>query len=109
MKLIFKNKTIEKLCTDEKEMRKRRADIEKKLRLRINALEVHATLRDVIANDPLGNWHPLHGNRSGQWAGKVSSNERLIIEPLSNGEIRIESILATTAAEVQGIEDYHKG
>lgn len=109
MKLTYKTKSIEKICTDEKEMRKRRADIEKRLKLRINALEVNATLGDVVANDPLGNWHPLRGNRSGQWAGKVSSNERLIIEPLSNGEVRVESILSTTEAEVQGIEDYHKG
>ena len=109
MKLTYKTKTLEKLCTNEKEMRKRRSDIEAKLKLRINALETFSTLGEVVENDPLGNWHPLRGNRSGQWAGKVSSNERLIIEPLRTGEIRVDSILATTSAEVQGIEDYHKG
>ena len=80
-----------------------------KLRLRINALEAFSTLAEVVANDPLGKWHPLHGDRAGQWAGKVSSNERLIIQPLANNEIRVESILGSTFAEVQGIEDYHKG
>ncbi|MBQ9067767.1 MAG: type II toxin-antitoxin system RelE/ParE family toxin [Eggerthellaceae bacterium] len=109
MFLSYKSKSLEKLCTDEKEMQKRRADIAKKLRLRINALEAFSTLAEVVANDPLGKWHPLHGDRAGQWAGKVSSNERLIIQPLANNEIRVESILGSTFAEVQGIEDYHKG
>ena len=109
MNVFYKTKSLEKLCTDEKEMRKRRGDIEKKLRLRINALEVHATLGEVVVNDPLGDWHPLRENRSGQWAGKVSRNERLIVVPLPNGEIRVESILETTDVEVQGIEDYHEG
>ncbi len=109
MNVTYKTKSLEKLCTDEREMRKRRGDIEKRLRLRINALETFATLGDVVENDPLGDWHPLRENRSGQWAGKVSRNERLIVVPLSNGGVRIESILATTSVEVQGIEDYHEG
>lgn len=107
MNLSFRDKSLKKLCTDEKEMRKQRGDIEKKLRLRINALEVNATLGDVIENDPLGDWHPLKGNREGQWAGKVSSNERLIVVPLENGGVKVDSILAATEAEVHGIEDYH--
>lgn len=107
MNLSFRDKSLEKLCTDEKEMRKQRGDIEKKLRLRINALEANATLGDVVENDPLGDWHALKGNRGGQWAGKVSRNERLIVVPLENGEVKVDSILAATDAEVHDIEDYH--
>ena len=54
MNVTYKTKSLEKLCTDEREMRKRRGDIEKRLRLRINALETFATLGDVVENDPLG-------------------------------------------------------
>lgn len=65
MKLTYNNKKLEKICTSDKEMRKQRGDIAKPLRRRINALEAFATLQEVVENDPLGKWHPLHENREG--------------------------------------------
>lgn len=89
-------------------MRKQRGDVAKRLRLRINALEVFATLGEVVENDPLGRWHPLHGDREGQWSGKLSANHRLIIVPQADGSVEVAEVLRATDAEVQGIEDYHE-
>ena len=40
--------------------------------------------------------HPLRGDRAGQYAMTLTSNYRLIIERISEDEVR-----------VQGVEDYH--
>lgn len=47
-------------------MHRKRPDIEKKLRLRIKAIEAAETLGDLSKNDPLGRWHRLSGDREGQ-------------------------------------------
>lgn len=107
MKLTYSTKALEKICTNEREMRKQRADIAKKLRLRINALETFPTLGEVVEGDPLGRWHPLSGDRDGQWSGKLSANYRLIVVPQIDGSIEIADVLRATDAVVQSIEDYH--
>ena len=108
MKLTYNNKKLEKICTNDKEMRKQRGNIAKPLRRRINALEAFATLQEVVENDPLGKLHPLHENREGQWAGKLSANYRLIIVPQMDGSVEIEEVFQATSARVQDIEDYHE-
>lgn len=109
MKLTFKTKKLEKLCEDERGMHKQRPDIERKLRLRIAALKANDTIEQLEQNDPLGKWHRLAEDRSGQWAGTVSYNERIIIEPLVNGlrVIGIEKEKQATEAHVVEITDYH--
>ncbi len=90
-------------------MHRKRPDIEKKLRLRIKAIEAAETLGDLSINDPLGRWHRLGGDREGQWAGKVSSNERIIIEPSCEGVKVLDVIEQLTVSEVnvREITDYH--
>lgn len=90
-------------------MRKKRPDIEKKLRLRIKAIEAAEILGDLSKNDLLGRWHRLSGDREGQWAGKVSSNERIIIEPYREGVKVLDVIEQLTVSEVnvRDITDYH--
>lgn len=110
MKVSFQTKKLQKLCEDEREMHKRRPDIERKLRLRIAALKANNTIAELEVNDPLGKWHRLKENRKGQWSGAVSSNERIIIEPLKNGVriIDIEKERRSTEARVVEIIDYHE-
>ena len=110
MKLDFSSNKQRKLCEDAREMHKRRPDIERGLRRRVAALRASTSLADLIKNDPLGKWHRLSENRDGQWAGKVSSNERIIVEPFAQG-VRIIGIteeLESTEARVIEIEDYHQ-
>ena len=100
MRVEYKDKKIAKLCTDEREMQKKRPDLKKKLRLRIKALENSDTLGDLLIDDPGGAWHDLKGKRAGTWAGELSGNWRLIIEPETN------SLTAVTVTVID-TEDYH--
>lgn len=90
-------------------MQKQRPDIADNLKRRINALETADDIGELCENDRLGKWHRLTGNRNGQWAGKVSKNERLIFQPMQNGLEVIEFALETQASEVLVVEivDYH--
>lgn len=81
MEVRYEDNKLEKLCTDEREMRRKRADIADKLRLRLKALEAAETVDELPESDPLGRWHPLSANRTGQWAGKLSPNYRLLVRP----------------------------
>jgi len=82
-------------------MRRKRPDIEKRLRLRIKALEAADTVGDLAQDDPGGGWHELKGNRAGVWAGELSGNWRILMEP---GPLKP---LSTVEVTVISIEDYH--
>lgn len=84
LKVSFRGNKLEKLCTDENEMQKKRPDLKKKLRLRIKAMEASETLGSLPQDDPGGRWHALKGERAGTWAAELSGNWRLIIEPKPN-------------------------
>ncbi|WP_022878726.1 type II toxin-antitoxin system RelE/ParE family toxin [Microbacterium sp. B19] len=86
MKVLYEDSKLEKLCTDEREMRRKRTDIADKLRRRIKALETAASVGHLPTHDPLGRWHALSANRNGLWAGKLSANYRLIIRPESSAQ-----------------------
>lgn len=100
MEVRYKDNKLEKLCTDQSEMRKKRPDLEKKLRLRIKALENSETLGDLPEDDPGGRWHDLKGKRAGTWAGDLSGNWRLIVQPSSD-------TLTAVEVTVLEIKDYH--
>lgn len=100
MDVRYKDNKLAKLCVDEREMQKRRPDLKKKLRLRIKALENSDTLGDLLDDDPGGGWHELTGTRAGTWAGSLSGNWRLLIEPSP-------SAVSATTLTVLDIEDYH--
>lgn len=102
MEVRFEDKKLEKLCTDEREMRRKRADIADKLRLRINALKTVACVGELSTHDPLGYWHQLGENLNGQWAGTLSGNYRLLIRPEGADE-PWDAVIVT----VVDINDYH--
>lgn len=102
LEVRYEDGKLEKLCTDEREMRKQRADIAGKLRLRINALEVAASVGELQIHDPLGRWHPLKADLDGLWAGKLSANYRLLVRP----EDSVEPTSAVTVTVID-IDDYH--
>lgn len=97
----YKNNKTQKMCTDEREMRKQRSDVVKKLRRRVKALEAADTLGSLQECDPQGRWHPLHGRESHLWAGDLSGNWRILVEPSPKGT------LAAVEVTVTEIRDYH--
>lgn len=102
MQLRYKNNKLEKLCTNEREMQRKRPDIQKKLRLRINALRAADTVGDLPQDDPGGAWHDLKGDRAGIWSGELSGNWRLLVEPAPLKSLSAEKVT------VLDTEDYHK-
>lgn len=101
MELRYKDNKLKKLCTNEREMQRRRPDIQKKLRLRVNALRAAATVGDLPRDDPGGAWHELKGNFDGIWSGELSGNWRLLVEPDP-----LNSISAVVVTVID-IYDYH--
>lgn len=102
LELRYKDRRLEKLCTDEREMRKKRADIAGKLQRRIKALETAATVGELSTHDPSGKWHQLTSNLDGLWAGRLSDNYRLLIQPDDPADPR--SAVTVTVIEIC---DYH--
>ena len=102
MEVRYENKKLEKLCTDEREMRRKRADIADRLRLRVNALRTAETVGELSTHDPLGNWHPLGANLDGLWSGKLSANYRLLVRPDDSAD----PLYAVTVTVID-IDDYH--
>jgi proteic killer suppression protein len=102
LRVEYGNRKLEKLCTDEVEMRKKRSDIAVKLKLRIKALETAEAVGDLPTDDPLGYWHELSADRPGHWAGKLSDNYRLVVRPEGDGK----SWEAVTVTVIE-ITDYH--
>ncbi|SHJ80620.1 proteic killer suppression protein [Tessaracoccus bendigoensis DSM 12906] len=100
MRLRYSSRQLEKECTDERGMKRRRGALAAKLRLRVNALEVAESMTDLQAVDPLGKWHPLTADRAGRWAGRLSANWRLIVEPAGDEPGMVTAL-------VIDIEDYH--
>lgn len=102
MEVGYSDNRLRKLCTDEKEMRRKRADIADKLRLRVNALRAARDVGHLKELDPLGRWHDLNGDLVGLWAGTVSRNHRILIRPEGAGP----AVTAVTVTVVD-IDDYH--
>lgn len=102
MKVNYAARTLERLCMDEHDMFKRRADVADKLKLRVNALREAKDFGDLLRIDPLGRWHALQTDLAGIWAGRLSRNWRLLVRPEGVGPIE-----ETSEATVLGLDDYH--
>lgn len=101
MRIRYETRKLEKLCTDEREMRRKRSDIADRLRRRIKALETAKNIEELPVHDPLGKWHPLRADMEGLWAGRLSANYRLLIRP--EGQNQQDAVVVT----VVDIADYH--
>lgn len=104
MRLEYRDNKLKRICTDEREMRKRCSDIEAKLKARLAALRRAETAGDLMELDPLGDWHPLSADLKSDWAGKVRGNERILVTPI--GEF--EDARDATAVLILSVRtDYH--
>lgn len=98
MYIIYKNKQIEKICTDQQEAQKKHGlEIAVKLFQRINEIKASNSLEDMVKNN-IGGCHKLLGKRNGQYAFILKQPFRLIVEKVEN-EIIIVKIIE--------IIDYH--
>lgn len=104
MRVKFASKQLEKVCTDESQMRRKHGNIASKLRLRLNALRQADTVGALPHQDPLGRWHSVDSIHPGCWAGWTSPNHRIIIRP----DVQEGGLIASTVVTVEAVdEDYH--
>lgn len=111
MDITFKNKRLEKSITVPKELvKKYGVQRAKKISQRYKELLASATLED-LSKIPAAYLHPLTGDRMGQWAVKITGNERLcfIIEhdPVPLLEDNSVDKSAVTDIRIVFIGDYH--
>ena len=97
MEVRYATRKIEKICTNDREMkRKLDADIAKKLRLRIVELHNVESFADLLRGT--GRWEQLTGDRAGQWSARLTANWRLIVTDEGGSPVD---------ARVIEITDYH--
>jgi len=78
MEVRYVDRKIEKICTNEREMkRKLSQDVAKRLRLRIAELYNAESFDDLLQGT--GRWETLSGDRAGQWSARLTANWRLIV------------------------------
>lgn len=90
MKLIYKNKTVEKECTNLKKLRKKYGkNIALKIELAIDTIKNAEDMSDIIGYHPF-KFHALKEDKKGYFSldiGGRKSNYRMIIEPMDcNGK-----------------------
>lgn len=98
MDITYKNKKIEKVCTDAKAAEKTYGrEMAEKIHHRIDEI-VAADTVEMMIQFHIGRCHPLTQNRKGQYAVDLIHPYRLVFEK-NGGEIQIAKILE--------IVDYH--
>ena len=98
MDITYKNKKVEKVCTDAKIAEKTYGqDMAYKIHQRIDEITAADTV-EMLIQFHIGRCHPLTQNRKGQYAMDLVHPHRLVFEKKGN-EIQIANILEIT--------DYH--
>lgn len=96
--ITYKNKKIEKVCTDAKiSDRTYGNEMSEKIQMRIGEIEAANTVEEMIQYH-IGRCHPLTNNRKGQYAVDLVHPYRLVFEKHGN-EIQVANIME--------IVDYH--
>lgn len=109
MEIFFKNKKMQKIFNDEKLLRKHFNKIADKIMLWMEVLVSAENLEQVPKLKP-ERCHELKGDRKGQFAVDLTSNYRLVFEPIEkfyklDGGLDLSRI---TAIKIISVEDYHE-
>ena len=113
MKIIFRNKKLQKLCTQKKEMQKALGpEMARKLQTRMTELSAADTLEDMT-HLPQARLHELSGDRKGQFSLDLKHPYRLLVvpchDPVPQKADKGIDLSAVTVVGVVEIEDTHSG
>ncbi len=111
MEVSFRTKKLQKQCNKRKKcIRTFGQRCAEKIRARLDELTDSPNLK-TMEHFPQARFHPLKGDRNGQYALDVKHPKRLIIKPnhnplpeLPDGGIDLEKVTKVVVIE---IEDYH--
>ena len=109
MLIKYRDRKLRKLCESNREaFRRLGANSAKKLQSRLADVEAAANVKNL---PPLGNPHPLVGNRQGQFSVSLAGGKRLVFQPdhdpapiKQDGGIDWSRVTAVT---IVFIGDYH--
>jgi proteic killer suppression protein len=98
VQLEYATRDLERICTDERYMKRRLgAQVVKALQLRIAELRYGIEMQDLLQGT--GRWEELRGHRAGTWSARLTANWRLIVRPEQR------DVVTVTVVE---IVDYHR-
>jgi len=98
LQVVYKTKTIQKICTDASAASKKYGhEMAEKIHMRIDQIQAADRVEQMIQYK-IGRCHPLQGNRKNQFAMDLVHPQRLVFEKIGI-EIQIASIIE--------IVDYH--
>ena len=98
MQIKYKNRRIEKVCTNAYEAEKKHGkEMAEKIQMRIDQISAALSV-EMMLQFKIGRCHPLLGNRKNQYAVDLVHLYRLVFEKIGN-EIQIANIIE--------IVDYH--
>ena len=104
MKIYYSSKKLEKILTNQRQIRKEYGFCYSKLINRLSELEAANSLIDIPIYPPPRR-HKLSGDRKTCWGIDCSKNYRIVVEP--QGEYDIEDLSTISAITIIRIEDYH--
>ena len=109
MQIHYKDRKLRKLCESNREaVRRLGADSARRLQSRLSDIEAAANVREL---PPLGNPHPLVGDRQGQFSVSLAGGKRLVFQPDHEpAPIRQDCGIdwsEVTAVTIVFIGDYH--
>lgn len=92
MQIEYKNRTIEKICTNASyALKKYGSEMAEKIHQRIGEIYAADSVEMMIAHK-IGRCHPLHGNRKNQYAVDLIHPYRLVFTKKSNGLLTINIV-----------------
>ncbi|MEG1705160.1 MAG: hypothetical protein RR290_01115 [Clostridia bacterium] len=83
-------------------------EIGKKIKQRMNQLESAENFNQYLTKICFGNPHLLEGNLKSCYGLSITSNYRMIVEPIE-AELDIESLKKCKKLNIKGVLDYHGG
>ena len=110
MEIVFASRKLEKIFTDDSQLKREYGQMAKKIKQRLLELSAAENLA-VMHTLPAANCHELTGDLDGSLAVDVSKNWRMLFTPnhdpvpeLPGGGLDWNNVVSVC---VEGIEDYH--
>lgn len=102
MEVEYASTDLERACLDDRQARRALGEVAgKALGKRFKQIEASSSVQDLL--DGVGKWHWLNGDRSGQLAGHLTANQRIVVEPMSGNQ----KDATATRVRIVEIVDYH--
>ncbi len=113
MKIGYKNRKLEKICTKQKDASRRLPQKIKSelLFLRLQQLAAFDNLELIPFQVPPLHFHPLREDLAGGFAITIRSLWRIVFEPAGDFEIREDGtadLSTVTEITITAVKDYHK-